>query len=69
MEREDEESESEIFLNHYHYSGERSPSHLPTPLWGESTNSSLVCRKANDAFYDPSKDILVSEEEGGESQG
>ncbi len=66
MEREDEESESEIFLNHYHFSGGKvSFSSAKLLFGGESTLIPLwFTGRANDASYDSSKDILVGEEKG-----
>ncbi len=66
MERDEEESESDIFLNHYHYSGEAvSFSSAKLLFGGESTLIPLwFTGRVNDALYDPSKDILVGEEMG-----
>lgn len=64
MERDDEENESEIFLNHYHYSGERvSFSSAKLLFGGESTLVPIwFTGRVTDATYDPSKDLIMGEE-------
>ena len=64
MEIDDEESESDIFLNHYHYSGERVVFSSSKLLFGgESTLVPIwFTGRVTDASYKPSKDLLVREE-------